>query len=84
MERNAREFFWSESSGASHINTTTNQKGQSTHFQPFLAHFRIFPKTGNEGRLTRNLGFPKKKYAGTRVLLSVISRIRQNEEMRDV
>ena len=26
----------------------------------------------------------QKKYAGTRVLLSVISRIRQNEEMRDV
>ena len=29
------------------------------------------------------LVFPK-KYAGTRDLLSVISRIRQNEEMRDV
>ena len=84
MEPNAREIFRSESSGASHINTTTKKKGRSTHFQLFLINFKIFPKTGNEGRLTRNLGFPKKKYAGTRVLLSVISRIRQNEEMQDV
>ena len=64
--------------------STPKKKGRSTYFQPFLAHSSIFPETGNEGRLTRNLGFPKKKYAGTRVLLSVISRIRQNEEMRDV
>ena len=69
------------------LRTSTPQqkkKGPSTLLQPFVAYFLIFPKTGNAGRLTRNLGFPGKKYAGTRVLLSVISRIRQNEEMRDV